>query len=225
MPRSGGVTRLRGVSEQPERPAHLDLRASDADRERVARILHDAMAEGRLTLAELDERLQQTYAAKTLGDLVPMTADLPITAAAALPTPAPAPVPSQRIGGMATSQNAFAMLGGFSRTGQWVVPRYFTAFVFMGGGEIDLTQARFAEAEATIHVVAFMGGVEVIVPDDITVRVTGIGVMGAFEHRNMPDGPVGGPVLTVTGFAFMGGVDVRRPKRRKNKQGVPQLDT
>jgi len=58
------------VSQQPDRPAHLDLRASDADRERVAQILHNAMGEGRLTLAELDERLQQTYAAKTLGDLV-----------------------------------------------------------------------------------------------------------------------------------------------------------
>jgi hypothetical protein len=211
------------VSQQPERPAHLDLRASDADRERVARILHDAMAEGRLTLAELDERLQQVYAAKTLGDLVPMTADLPITAAATLPTPAPAPVPSQRIGGMATGHNAVAVMSGFSRTGVWVVPRYFNCFVFMGGGEIDLTQARFAEAEATIQVIAFMGGVEIIVPEDITVRVTGFGFMGAFEHRNAHEAPPGSPVLTVTGLAFMGGVDVRPPKRKKRDR--PRLDS
>jgi len=209
------MARLHTVSEQPERPAHLDLRASDADRERVARILHDAMAEGRLTIAELDERLQQVYAAKTLGDLVPMTADLPITAAGTLPTPAPvAAPPSQRIGGTPTGHNAVAVLSGFSRVGTWVVPRYFNCFVFMGGGEIDLTQARFAEPETTIQVVAFLGGVEIIVPDDITVRVTGFGFMGAFDHKNAHEAPPGSPVLTVTGFAFMGGVEVRPPKRK-----------
>jgi len=209
------MARLRTVSEQPERRAHLDLRASDADRERVARILHDAMAEGRLTIAELDERLQQVYAAKTLGDLVPVTADLPITAASAMPTPmTSAPVPSPRFGGTPTGNNAFAVMSGFRRDGVWVVPRYFNVFVFMGGGELDLTQARFAEAEATIQVVAFMGGVEIIVPDDITVRVTGFGFMGAFDHRNAHEAPPGSPMLTVTGFAFMGGVDVRPPKRK-----------
>jgi hypothetical protein len=214
------------VSEQPDRRAqHLDLRASDADRERIARILHDAMAEGRLTVAELDERLQQTYAAKTLGDLVPMTADLPITAATTHVTPAPVPVPSQRIGGSPAGQGTFAIMSGFQRGGTWVVPRYFTAFVFMGGGELDLTQARFAEAEATIQVVAFMGGVEIIVPEDITVRVTGIGFMGAFEHRGAHEGPPGSPILTVTGFAFMGGVDVRPPKRKKQKQRDRELDS
>lgn len=210
------MARLHTVSEQPERPAHLDLRASDADRERVARILHDATAEGRLTIAELDERLQTVYAAKTLGELVPVTADLPINAASALPTPAPAPVaPSRRIGGVATGHNAVAVLSGFSREGVWVVPRYFNCFVFMGGGQIDLTQARFAEAEATIQVVAFMGGVEIIVPEDVAVRVTGFGFMGAFDHKNAHEAPPGSPVLTVTGFALMGGVEVRPPKRKK----------
>jgi hypothetical protein len=212
------------VSEQPDRRAHLDLRASDAERERVARILHDAMAEGRLTVGELDERLQQTYAAKTLGELVPLTADLPITAASVLPSPAPASMPSQRIGGTPSGQHAFAMMSGFRRDGVWVLPRYYSVFVFMGGGELDLTQASFAEAEATIQVIAFMGGVEIIVPDDITVRVTGFGFMGAFDHKRANAGPPGGPVLTVTGFAFMGGVEVRPPKKRRKRDRL-QLDT
>jgi hypothetical protein len=212
------------VTEQPDRPAHLDLRASDADRERVARILHDAMAEGRLTIDELDERLQRTYSSKTLGDLVPITSDLPITAASAMPVRPVDAVPSTRIGGTPTGQNAFAMMSGFQRKGAWVVPRFYNVFVFMGGGEIDLTEARFAEAESTIQVVAFMGGVEIIVPDDITVRVTGFGFMGGFEHRGAHEGPPGSPVVTISGLAFMGGVDVRPPKRKKLKNR-PQLET
>lgn len=53
------------------------LRASDADRERVAAALREHCAVGRLTMAELDERLGQAYAARTLGDLAAVTHDLP----------------------------------------------------------------------------------------------------------------------------------------------------
>ncbi len=53
------------------------LRASDDDRERVAVVLREAYAAGRLTNEEFTERLDATYAARTFGDLVPLTADLP----------------------------------------------------------------------------------------------------------------------------------------------------
>jgi hypothetical protein len=53
------------------------LRASDADRERVAAALREHTAVGRLTMAELDERLGQAYAARTLGELAAVTHDLP----------------------------------------------------------------------------------------------------------------------------------------------------
>jgi hypothetical protein len=47
-----------------------DIRASDADRQRVAAILRRHCADGRLTLDELDERLTEVYAARTMGSLV-----------------------------------------------------------------------------------------------------------------------------------------------------------
>ncbi len=53
------------------------LRVSDADRESVAARIRDAAAEGRLTLAEADERQALAYAARTRDDLHPLTADLP----------------------------------------------------------------------------------------------------------------------------------------------------
>jgi Domain of unknown function (DUF1707) len=53
------------------------LRAADVDRAFVAERLKDALNEGRLSLSEYDERLQQTYAAKTYGDLDRVMADLP----------------------------------------------------------------------------------------------------------------------------------------------------
>jgi hypothetical protein len=53
------------------------MRASDDDRENVAGRLRDAHAEGRLTMEEFEERLDSTYAAKTLGELAAVTRDLP----------------------------------------------------------------------------------------------------------------------------------------------------
>jgi DUF1707 SHOCT-like domain len=71
------------------------VRASDAERDQAAEILRAGYAEGRLTSAELDERLAAVYAAKTRGDLRDLTGDLPgaITAPSADgPLPASLPV-------------------------------------------------------------------------------------------------------------------------------------
>ncbi|WP_234390779.1 DUF1707 SHOCT-like domain-containing protein [Nocardia suismassiliense] len=54
-----------------------NVRASDADREKIVEQLRWAMDEGRLTLHEYDDRLQQVYAAKTYGELTPLLSDLP----------------------------------------------------------------------------------------------------------------------------------------------------
>ena len=54
-------------------------RASDADRDRIAAALGDHHAAGRLTLEEFHERLDRAYAAKTLGELDDLMADLPGT--------------------------------------------------------------------------------------------------------------------------------------------------
>ncbi|MGH3921201.1 MAG: DUF1707 SHOCT-like domain-containing protein [Pseudonocardiaceae bacterium] len=53
------------------------MRAADTDRERVAEELRSAHTEGRLDLAEYDERVQQAWAARTYGELEALTADLP----------------------------------------------------------------------------------------------------------------------------------------------------
>src|SRR5689334_17044770 len=53
------------------------LRASDADRDRVAEVLRQALADGRLTVEEFDVRLDACFAAKTLGDLNALVDDLP----------------------------------------------------------------------------------------------------------------------------------------------------
>ena len=83
-------------------PPNPEIRASDADRDRVAAALREHCAQGRITMDELYERLEATYAAKTLGDLQKVTADLPEIDLYELPVPASQhggpPVPRSRSG-------------------------------------------------------------------------------------------------------------------------------
>jgi hypothetical protein len=204
------------------------MRVSNDDRERVAQVLHNAMAEGRLTVTELEERLDKVYAAKTFGDLEPVVRDLPVgNVGAQLPVPVPQaalPVPSNRIGGRGTSSGAVAVMSGVDRKGVWTVSPTFTSFALMGGIEIDLTQARFEDAETTIQAFAFMGGIDIIVPDDIAVQVNGVGFMGAFENhtRNQATPAPGAPLVKITGLAIWGGVDVKHRKRKKDRDQIEE---
>ncbi|WP_028922588.1 DUF1707 SHOCT-like domain-containing protein [Pseudonocardia acaciae] len=197
---------------------HLRQRASDADRERVAAVLRNATAEGRLTMGELDERLAALYATKTYGELVPFTRDLPVPAQPPVPEASAAAGAGAGVVGTPASRHAIAVMSGFRYKGDWVVPTSMTAFAFWGGGEIDLRYARFTGPETTIRCTAIMGGVSITVPEDITVRVDGVGIMGGFDRGGAGEGPPGAPVVRITGFAFWGGVDVRRKKRKQRPQ-------
>jgi len=57
--------------------SELDLRASDGDRERAVDELPAHAADGRLTVEELEERVQRALAARTLGELADLTRDRP----------------------------------------------------------------------------------------------------------------------------------------------------
>jgi hypothetical protein len=209
------------VSEQPANSERPPMRASDADRERVAQVLHQAVGDGRITMQELEERLDTVYSAKTFAELEPIVADLPVAGRTAALQPAQSREISaeRRIGGTPGSTFSMAIMSGASRKGNWVVPAQHTTVAFWGGVEIDLRDARFAERHVTITAVAIMGGIDITVPDDVVVDVTGVGIMGAFEATDRgkprPDAaPPGAPVVKVNGFAFWGGVNVVRKRAR-----------
>jgi uncharacterized membrane protein YoaK (UPF0700 family) len=55
----------------------VDVRASDADRERVITELQQHTAAGRLSMDEFSERAAAVYRARALSELAALTADLP----------------------------------------------------------------------------------------------------------------------------------------------------
>jgi hypothetical protein len=201
------------VSEQ-QPGDHLSIRISNEDREKVAQILHNAMAEGRIDLKELEERLDTVYAAKTFADLEPVTRDLPVQSPNPVALAGPTPVVSNRIGGTVGPNHSVAIMSGVDRKSPWVCPPHHNVVAVMGGVNLDLSRATFVSANTTIQCFAFMGGVEIYVPDDIHVQVDGFGFMGAFEDKTMGVPAEGRPVVRITGFAMMGAVEVKQARRR-----------
>jgi hypothetical protein len=195
-------------------PAEL-RRVSHAEREAVADRLRVAAGEGRLDMEELSDRLEAAFAARTYADLVPLTHDLP-DHQAGVPAPAATPATAHhRVGGRPGSRWSFALMSGSSRRGRWVVPETFTAVAVMGGVELDLRDALLEKRDVTIWCWAWMGGIDVKVPEDVAVDVSGMAFMGAFDEVSGSSTPSpDAPVVRIKGFALMGGVDVRRRRRR-----------
>jgi hypothetical protein len=198
------------------------LRISDEDRHKVAEVLRRAAGEGRIDLEELDERLEATYAAKTYGELVPITADLPVTGQQqpVLPRVDAPVVPAT------THASSFSIMGDCTRRGVWEVPAKHNAFSMMGSITIDLREAVFTSHETVIEAVAIMAGIDIYVNPQTRVIVEGIGIMGDFsESRSKvaPDLRPDSPVVRVKGMALMAGVAVKRkdlPGTTKNRLGI-----
>jgi len=202
----------------------LRMRASDADREKVAGILRDAFAEGRLTHAEYDDRLTETYQAATYGDLVPVMRDLPVPPGTlAVPTSHGVEIPTTSSSGgpvvrpgMTTPGDVspVAIFGEVKRIGAWTVPAEFNATCIFGGGQLDFTQAILTSRETVLTAVCLFGGLEIIVPEGMVVRSEAIGIFGGVNVPATPTAP-GAPVLVIKGAAIFGGIDVKLPKPPK----------
>jgi len=209
------------MTDQPVPADPRQMRAADTDRDHTAEVLRRAAAEGRITFEELDERIGQAYAAKTFADLEALTSDIPN---AGVRTPAPATTryqPPQIPEGTPSPSFSVAILSGAQRAGPWLVPPSYTAVAILGGVELDLRHARFTAAEVTIRAFCLLGSVSITVPEDMDVDVSGIGIMGAFDHRASGPGAPGAPRLRIVGFAMLGGVEVNRRPADPARPGVP----
>ncbi|GAA3233815.1 DUF1707 SHOCT-like domain-containing protein [Nonomuraea helvata] len=180
-------------------PPH-ELRASDADRERVAQVLQDAHADGRLTLDELEERLGVLYSARTLGQLAELTTDL-----------LPADQQPLNLDGRPVS----AIFKQEQRGGRWVVPAELDVTAMFGTTKLDLRDAILQNRQVIINATLVFGGLEIHVPEglevirvakDKTVRLT-----------KQPTDP-GAPVVEVRTTNFVGEIKIKEPPRRKRRR-------
>jgi Domain of unknown function (DUF1707) len=194
------------VSESPSEPR--GFRISDADRERAAQRLHQALAEGRITLSELEERLAVVYAARYEADLRPPFADLPgadiVTGRPAVPVaPSDAP-PVVLRAGMST----------IKRSGAWDVPPRLRLQSAMGSVVLDFCDTVIPHLVIDIEVDLGAGSAKLLVPDDSTANVDDVVASMGTVKSSVPSVPRPGvPHFVVHGRAGMGSVTVRRRYR------------
>jgi hypothetical protein len=185
----------------PHRPAGKatsvrDLRASDADRERVAAVLGEALADGRLTMEEHSERTSRVYAARTLGELTGLTRDL-------------SPEEAQPI--LVDDRPVSVFFGRTRREGRWVVPVKLPLLALFGTVELDLREAVMQRRHVVVDSLVLGGRIRLIVPDGVGVSVTGRTILSTRDLRARP--AQDGPTVEVGGTMIFGSVRARAPKR------------
>ncbi|MFF0107198.1 DUF1707 SHOCT-like domain-containing protein [Streptomyces hirsutus] len=199
---------------QDSAPRAAELRVSDADRDRVADLLREALAEGRLSPEEHAERVEGVLAAKTAGELEVFVRDLP---GAHQRRSAHASAPSRPTAGaipMDPDDNVVAVFSAATRKGRWRAGRRIHVYAVFGNVEIDLSEAVFEHQQVVIKAFSVFGNVEVRVPENVSLRGMGGGVLGNFEVASLDSEDPEAPVVYVDGWAVLGNIEAR-PKRGK----------
>jgi len=181
--------------------AKPELRASDEDRERVVERLRVAAGDGRLTAAELDERLGAALTARTSRELAALTADLP------------------EAGGIAARAKDVVRLdykgGNATRRGRWIVPQRMEIRAVGGTVKLDFTDAVITVP--TLHIQAEVRGgrLVLVTRPGIEVDADDVAVEGG-SVRVRPENGWKEPVslkVEISGKAHGGNVVVRPPHR------------
>ncbi|MFA1541256.1 DUF1707 SHOCT-like domain-containing protein [Actinomadura monticuli] len=173
-----------------------DLRASDADRERVVAVLGEALADGRITLEEHSERTSRAYAARTLGELTGLTRDL-------------SPEEAQPI--LVDDRPVSVFFGRTRREGRWVVPVKLPLLALFGTVELDLREAVLQRRHIVVDSLVLAGRIRILVPEGVSVNVTGRTILSTRDLRARP--VQDGPTVEVGGTMIFGSVRARAPKR------------
>ncbi|MBE2314880.1 DUF1707 and DUF2154 domain-containing protein [Solirubrobacter sp. CPCC 204708] len=194
-----------------------ELRASDADREKTADLLRHAAGEGRLTMEELDERLDLVYQTRTQRELDRLTADVIVPGER---DRVGARMPVRSGGG---SEWVVSVMSGHERKGRWRVGKHLKVVSVMGGASVDLNDAELTDRETTITVFSLMGGSEIRVPDNVNVVISDFAFMGGNDAKvgeMLPD--PGGPTIHIKLISIMGGSDIQRGRKLSRQERKAQ---
>jgi len=181
----------------------VDPRAGDAEREQAAEKLRVAAGEGRIDPAELEERLERAYRAKTYRELDALLADLPDKRPTAAPSsPGPETMPLKTHG------------SNVKQNGRWTVPRRIVAECGIPNIVIDFTEATCVHRDVTVEATCGLGNIKLLVPRGWTVRIDGSST-NTSRISNKADAPTdpSAPTITLIGHPRSGHIRIRQPRR------------
>jgi hypothetical protein len=170
------------------------VRASDAEREQAVGRLREACAEGRLTLDEFAQRVDEAYAAQTQQELERVTRELPAARAPSRKRP---------------KRFTISIFAGLDRGGRWRAARRSFVLSVFGGADLDLRHAELTESTVTFYVLSVFGGADFYVPEGIEVDLQGLALFGGNDEWG-GEGHIapGAPLIRIVALSVFGGCDV-----------------
>ncbi|HWG27173.1 DUF1707 domain-containing protein [Actinospica sp.] len=184
-----------------------ELRASHADRDRIAEQLRVAAGDGRLTMEELDERLEKALNARTGSELAVLVTDLPAISAGSALAVSAEPKELARIE---------VSSGSAAREGRWVVPRAIEVKAGSGSVKLDLTEAVLTGPTLQIDATVRSGSLTIVTKPGIEVVMDEVSVSSGSAKVRRPEGADSVPIVLrveVSGSVRSGSITARPPRR------------
>ena len=177
----------------------MDERVSDAEREQAVASLRDHLLSGRLTLEEFSVRVERAYGAVVQSDLDRVRSGLPATDGL------PATRPRRRATRLTGAVLAHVVKRGRLNLRRWT---------FAGGAlcdvDLDLRNAEIHGQRTALTVLVGLGNVDVYVPENVNVTVTGLSVGGHRREWGADIERPRSPEISVRVVSIFGTVDVWR---------------
>ncbi|MGH8930806.1 MAG: DUF1707 SHOCT-like domain-containing protein [Egibacteraceae bacterium] len=183
-------------------------RLTPAEREAAERRLQEAVGDGLLELDEFDERIDIVLRAHTRGELEPALTGLPALDARPDRTRRP-----RRL--------IAAVLGEDKVEGRWRPADETVTIAALGETTLDFRHAQLDREEVAVTAVAWLGEVNIVVPPDVEVEMSGFALLGERKDRSLPPSDDRGPLLRVRAFAVLGEVKVRTQERERPATALP----
>jgi hypothetical protein len=199
-----------------------ELRIGDRERDLIASVLQRALAEGRITIDELDARLDAALRARTFADLDPLVADLLVEPLSTAPTLTRLGVKSQLAVATGSSPNNRLVLdAGWSsvtRSGRWDIPPFLVLNGAKSTLKLDCLQATPLAAIIDIQVVASMGVVTIVILESWAAQMEQlIPSWGLAKSRVSAKPDPGAPLLVLHGSVGWGRLTVRHANRFESR--------
>ncbi|HEU5331544.1 MAG TPA: DUF1707 domain-containing protein [Actinocrinis sp.] len=181
--------------------ARAQQRVGDLEREAAVERLRTAVGEGRLTLDELDGRLESALAARTYGDLDALTADLPDTR--------PAPLHPER-----ESVRLAVRHGHIERLGRWQIPPLVDLDLAHAVAALDLRTSPLPPNGLRIHIEARHSQIQLLVNEGTMVETDELGRHHAAisDRRGRRVAEWSGPPVVVFGALRHSTLKIKRPR-------------
>jgi hypothetical protein len=200
---------------QDPHPA-ANIRVGHRERDAVAAVLQDAAVDGRLSMAELDERLGAALQAKTYADLDPLVADLSVELPSRTLTGGPLQPQGPPPAGYSRG-DPLRLDGGVSsekRRGVWTVPPFIRINPGLGSVKLDFLEALPAAQLIEVEVIGGAGSIVLVLPDGWAVDADRLSKAFGSKSVKVPRKPAPGrPLLVIYGSLGVGGFKVRPPNR------------